>query len=111
MAVSGPGGEAVHVFTASMTDHGMVDNFLKEEIDMTDKNENIESGESLTAKEIIAKGHWADCKICEEAFRRRRQTKRYCSVCGFGFCEGEHGTFAGGRARCVICGRNRSIWP
>jgi hypothetical protein len=45
------------------------------------------------------------CRICESAFRRLRMTLRYCATCHHGFCEGEHGSFAGaGRARCLFCG-------
>ena len=61
--------------------------------------------EEMSAKELIAEDEWAECWICEEIFRRRRQTKRYCYHCDRGFCEGEHGSFAqGGIGTCIICG-------
>jgi hypothetical protein len=45
------------------------------------------------------------CRICEVAFRRLRLTIQYCSRCGCGFCQGEHGNFAGrGGGMCVRCG-------
>jgi hypothetical protein len=46
------------------------------------------------------------CRICENAFRRLRLTLRYCNNpdCNRGYCEGEHGTFAGKISRCVQCG-------
>ena len=62
---------------------------------------------SKTDEEIIKSGDWADCGICKRAFRRRRQTARYCSVCKQGFCEGEHGNFAQNRGLCVICGEKK----
>jgi hypothetical protein len=53
----------------------------------------------------IEEGSAVPCRICEVAFRRLRLTLRYCSQCGIGFCEGEHGNFAvGGRGVCVRCG-------
>lgn len=59
-------------------------------------------------KELIEEeGEWAECYICREAFRRKRETKRYCAECKEGFCEGEHGNFAQGRGMCVICGRKK----
>lgn len=45
--------------------------------------------DTLSAKELIEKGEWATCWICEEVFRRRIETKRYCGTCGRGFCEGQ----------------------
>ena len=60
-----------------------------------------------TAKQLIENGEWADCYICSDAFRRRRQTKRYCHTCEQGFCEGEHGNFAYGVGKCVICGAHK----
>jgi hypothetical protein len=57
-----------------------------------------------TDKELIDAGEWAECQICKNAFRRRRQTMRYCQKCGSGFCEGEHGNFSRGFGCCVICG-------
>ena len=62
--------------------------------------------EERTAKELIAEGEWAECWICEEVFRRRRQTRRYCYDCERGFCEGEHGTLAWKKGTCIICGAN-----
>jgi len=58
-----------------------------------------------TAKEIIDGGGWATCWFCENIFRRRRETARYCYQCGRGFCEGEHGSFAaaGGRPPLPFC--------
>ena len=54
----------------------------------------------------IDAGFWVPCRLCENAFRRLRLTKRYCLECGVGACEGEHMNFAvGGRGSCVQCGR------
>jgi hypothetical protein len=61
-----------------------------------------------TAKSRIERGEWADCWICLEVFRRRRQTMRYCNSCERGFCEGEHGTFARNIGQCIICGRRKA---
>lgn len=59
---------------------------------------------NLSGKEIIYSGEWAYCHICEHIFKRKRETKRYCSHCHNAFCEGEHGNFEGGRiGLCVIC--------
>ena len=58
----------------------------------------------FTAEECIAAGEYATCRICEDVFRRRVETARYCSHCGNGFCEGQHGTFAYGHGVCIICG-------
>jgi len=57
-----------------------------------------------TAKQLIEGGKWADCWICADVFRRRRQTRRYCNQCERGFCEGEHGNFAYKIGKCIICG-------
>lgn len=57
-----------------------------------------------TDKERIAKGQWANCWICEKVFQRKRETRRYCSVCERGFCEGEHGSFAFSKGTCIIDG-------
>ena len=55
-------------------------------------------------KEKINEGDWVNCYICEQVFKRKRETKRYCNDCKRGFCEGEHGTFEGGKvAYCVKC--------
>jgi hypothetical protein len=54
----------------------------------------------------IGDGLWVPCRICEEVFLRVRLTARYCNTCKRGFCEGEHGNFAGrGVAVCVQCHR------
>ena len=60
--------------------------------------------DTLSARELIEKGEWATCWICEEVFRRRIETKRYCATCGRGFCEGQHGSFAQRQGKCIICG-------
>ncbi len=57
-----------------------------------------------TDKERIENNEWVNCWICETAFRRKRETLRYCNVCERGFCEGEHGNFAYGKGTCVIHG-------
>lgn len=59
-------------------------------------------------RELIETGHWANCRICFDAFRRQRLTLRFCLDCGNGFCEGEHGNFAYGHGKCIICGEKRS---
>ncbi len=57
-----------------------------------------------TDKEKIGSGKWVDCYICAHIYKRRRETARYCNICKRGFCEGEHGTFEGGRfGVCVRC--------
>src|SRR5437867_3569401 len=58
---------------------------------------------------ILEDGRWADCYICEHAFRRRRQTKRFCKRCKRAFCEGEHGNFAYGFGSCVFCGMPKAM--
>ena len=56
-------------------------------------------------KEKINEGIWVPCRICVNAFRRIRLTKRYCAECEAGACEGEHLSFAIGRRGCCIqCG-------
>ena len=65
-----------------------------------------ERTEEISAKELIDEGEWAECWICKDIFRRRRQTKRYCYHCDRGFCEGEHGSFAKGIGTCIVCGAN-----
>ncbi len=57
-----------------------------------------------TDKAKIDSELWVPCRICEAAFRRLRLTARYCIKCEMGFCEGEHGTFAGNIARCIMDG-------
>jgi hypothetical protein len=57
-----------------------------------------------TDQERILAGEWVGCRICDEAFARRRLTMRYCNTCREGFCEGEHGNFRGrGGGVCVRC--------
>lgn len=56
-----------------------------------------------TGQDIIDQGDWADCWICEDVFRRRTQTKRYCATCQRAFCEGWHGSLARGYGICIIC--------
>lgn len=63
--------------------------------------------EEMTGKDLIDRGEWAECWICRDVFRRRRETKRYCASCKRGFCEGEHGNFSRNRGTCVICGRSK----
>lgn len=64
----------------------------------------------LTAKQSIGKGKWVNCWICEDIFKRRRQTLRYCYHCEQGFCEGEHGTLkAGGLQSVLSASRGRSL--
>jgi hypothetical protein len=42
--------------------------------------------------------------LCRQIFWRIRLTGRYCHICERGFCEGEHGSFAGREmAVCVRC--------
>jgi hypothetical protein len=55
------------------------------------------------AEDLIEQDEWANCWICEGVFRRRTQTKRYCTICHRGFCEGWHGNFALGRGTCLMC--------
>jgi hypothetical protein len=63
------------------------------------------------AKEAIGRDEWVNCWICEDVFRRRRETRRYCHRCDRGFCEGEHGNFAFGKGTCVICGAKKEDRP
>lgn len=63
--------------------------------------------ETKTARQVIEEGGWADCWICSEVFRRRRETRRYCQTCERGFCEGEHGNFSRGFGQCIICGARK----
>jgi hypothetical protein len=47
---------------------------------------------------------WTDCYICRDSFGRKRVTSRYCSKCGKGFCESEHGSMTvGGVGLCLFC--------
>lgn len=64
-----------------------------------------------TARQIIEAGDWANCWICEEVFARKRETRRYCSKCDRGFCEGEHGNFSRGTGHCIICGTRKADRP
>jgi hypothetical protein len=58
----------------------------------------------MTGKERIESGKWAKCYICEEVFKRKRKTKRYCNQCEGAVCEGEHLTFQGRKiAICIQC--------
>lgn len=58
----------------------------------------------MNDKQKIDNGEWANCYICKEVFKRKRETKRYCYECKRGFCEGEHGTFQGKKiAVCIQC--------
>ena len=61
-----------------------------------------------TGKDLIDNHKWAECRICLDAFRRQRLTKRYCAKCENGFCEGEHGSFSHRVGVCVICGTTKS---
>ena len=59
---------------------------------------------STDKAKIQKKGVWVPCRICRQVFKRIRLTARYCESCKRGFCEGEHGSFAGGGpAVCVRC--------
>jgi hypothetical protein len=57
-----------------------------------------------TDKDKITAKKWVNCWICETVFQRKRETRRYCSDCERGFCEGEHGSFAFGRGTCIVHG-------
>ena len=60
--------------------------------------------QSKSDKERIESGEWVTCYICEHVFKRKRETARYCYHCHQGFCEGEHGTFEGGKIGvCIKC--------
>jgi|APFre7841882630_1041343.scaffolds.fasta_scaffold94513_1 hypothetical protein len=59
---------------------------------------------SMRDKDLIEAGEWAPCRICEDTFKRKRETRRYCASCLNAACEGEHGNFAHNRFTCVICG-------
>ena len=62
------------------------------------------SGQALeTGQVLVDQGEWVDCWICEDVFRRRTQTKRYCVTCQRGFCEGWHGSLGRGYGTCVVC--------
>ncbi len=69
------------------------------QIDMSEYDE-IDTDEAKIKREI-----GVPCRLCDSVFCRIRITWRYCSYCHKGFCEGEHGSFAGkGRAWCIQCG-------
>jgi hypothetical protein len=57
-------------------------------------------------RDKIEENVWVPCRLCERAFGRLRLTRRYCSTCNEGFCEGEHGNFAASnhKGRCTSCG-------
>jgi len=58
----------------------------------------------MSDKDLIETGEWVPCRICEDLFARKRETRRVCAVCENAVCEGEHGVGAGARFLCVICG-------
>jgi hypothetical protein len=45
-------------------------------------------------KDLIDSGEWVPCRICEDTFGRKRETRRYCATCLNASCEGEHGNFS-----------------
>jgi hypothetical protein len=67
---------------------------------MTTTSRPVRTGQQTIAEDNA----WAFCRICHDAFRRIRETLRYCDKCKNAFCEGEHGTFAYGHGTCVACG-------
>ena len=60
---------------------------------------------AMTDKDLIDSGEWVPCRICEDTFSRKRETRRYCATCLNAACEGEHGNFAYIHTSftCVIC--------
>ena len=73
---------------------------IDQRIDLSAFDEN-----DTDRQKIDGIGVWVPCRICENAFRRLRLTKRYCATCQAGACEGEHMNFAdNGRGRCIQCG-------
>ena len=68
-----------------------------------DATATTDSDSTEIAQDLINQGEWANCWICEGVFRRRTQTKLFCTVCHRGFCEGWHGNFALGQGTCLIC--------
>jgi len=62
-----------------------------------------------SGKRLIEGGKWAECWICRNVFRRRRETKRYYQECEGGLCEGEHGTLAQGRGSCAFACSERPL--
>lgn len=57
----------------------------------------------MSDKTMIESGEWVPCRICEEMFARKRETRRYCAHCENAACEGEHGGFDGAGFVCVVC--------
>lgn len=62
----------------------------------------------MSDKDAILAGRYVPCRLCEDMFRRKRETARYCLNCENSFCEGEHGSFAYGHGRCIICGVHKN---
>ena len=63
----------------------------------------------MTDEDRIKAGEWVPCRLCEDAFRRKRETRRFCHICPQAACEGEHGNFAKSYGTkhpftCIICG-------
>ena len=60
---------------------------------------------AMTDKDLIDSGEWVPCRICEDTFSRKRETRRYRATCLNAACEGEHGNFAYIHTSftCVIC--------
>jgi hypothetical protein len=60
---------------------------------------------AMKDKDLIDSGEWVPCRICEDTFGRKRETRRYCATCLNAACEGEHGNFAYIHTSftCVIC--------
>jgi hypothetical protein len=56
----------------------------------------------------ISERAWINCRLCEDAFHRRRETKLTCGECGNGACLGEHGNFAFGQFKCLVCGASKA---
>lgn len=47
---------------------------------------------------------WTGCHICLFSFDRKRTTSLYCSKCGKGYCDSEHGSMdATGVGMCLFC--------
>jgi len=58
----------------------------------------------MTVEQKVDAGVWVNCRICEDMFKRKRETLSYCDQCKKPFCDGEHGTFrVRGRGLCVRC--------
>lgn len=58
---------------------------------------------STAGERIRNDGSWERCWICRDVFQRETKTRRYCASCDSAFCEGDHGSFAGGRGLCLGC--------